>query len=191
MSYYHHIPHAFSGQVSYTVGDSVLEIGGDEAQSIGYDSISTIILQYDPTRIELNRYITTIVHTNGKIEITNSSYVSFGEFHEHNEAYCEFIEALHEKASEVNPNISYHQGTTKINYIFSIFISVFIVVVLLFAIFYSFSHQFMGLVAVKVIVLLFSFPYLITYIKNNRPQPYDPKQIPSEVLPNEKHFVKQ
>jgi hypothetical protein len=185
MQRYTHQAHAFSGEITYTLYEDHLTIDSTKADSyrIAYSQINSIAIEYDPTRVELNRYLTTVTHSKGKLKITNSSYISFGEFDEHNKTYREFIMALHQQSFKSNPNINYHKGTTQLNYIFSYFIAFFIVMVLLFAIFYSLTHSFMGMVAVKVIVLLFSFPYLIEYIKKNRPQSYDPLDIPQEALP--------
>jgi len=185
MRQYHHQPNAFSGQRTYTLYDDHIEISSSNVstQSIAYNDIHSIQIQYDPTRVQLNQYITVIHYKGGKLKLTNSSYLSFGSFEEHNEAYHSFITKLHQEVSKNNPNINYFKGTSKYNYLFSIFSFFFIIVVILFAILFSWQHQFLGLVAVKVIVLLFSVPYLIAYMKRNKPQKYDPQTIPTDGLP--------
>jgi len=186
MQHYTHQLHAFSDPTTFTIEDKYLQIEPiqEASKQIEYGQIDAIYMQYDTIGGELEHYVTTLHTSMGRIKITNGSYQSLGVFTSHHQAYRDFIVALHQKCFEANPNIHYFKGTSKANYFLSLFIAFFIVTVLLFAIVFSFTHQFMGLVAVKVIVLFFALPYLVEYIKKNRPISYDPLHIPKDILPS-------
>lgn|GEM_PF-1826999 len=185
MDQYSHRINAFSAETRYKLYDEFIEISSNEEEkwTIKYATITSITLQNNSSSRDPDQYSATVIYKGGKIKITNSTYTTYGESFKQNVQYYQFIHALHHQVAQSHSNIKYNQRGTKLNYLLSVFTVIFIILALSIAIYYSFRHKFMGLVAVKVIVLLFATPYMIDYLKKNRPDTYDPLNIPDTLLP--------
>jgi len=185
MDQYSYRINAFSQENRYKLYEDFIEVSSNQEEKwiVNYANITSITLQNSSSNRDPDQYSATISYKGGKIQITNSAYNSNGESQKQNVQYYKFIQALHHKVASINSNVIYNQRGTKLNYLLSVFTVIFIVLALTFGIYYSFTHQFMGLVAVKVIVLLFATPYMIDYLKKNRPDKYDPLNIPDTLLP--------
>jgi hypothetical protein len=148
---------------------------------IPYSSIHAIHLKFDPSRFAPDKYLCQIYYDRDVEWISNSHYVSIGEFESRSESYCRLIEALHRPLAS-NPKIVFKQGISSGKYYFFIAIVVFMLISVGWAMISWFDGS-GSLIWARLGLLLVMAWMSIRYFKNNRPGYYDPMHIPDRLLP--------
>lgn len=171
---------------TYTVEEDSL-YWQDEAGRYGqlfFNDLSSIQSQFSPSRFQSNRYSVRIKSLDNNIlELTNTSYVSFSDFEDRSDTYVPFVRALHEKILRHNPGVNFQKGTSLSGYIFAIMVLVFTVAVVAVASAFFVLFGVFWVVLIKLALLIYYFPSLIRYVKRNKPDEYDPINIPNDILP--------
>lgn len=183
---YTHRPDALTSPLTYQLGEHAL-IWHDEKGRNGaleYASIKRVHLQYAPTRVQRDRYRLQLQTHNGKaFSISNSSYVSIGNFASHNREFSDFVRALHHRIAAHSPGATFEQGSSWPGYIATALVLLFtLLVIVLAGLYFLLAGQVM-IVLAKLLILAFYVPYLLKYLRNNRPGSYPPEEIPMRLLP--------
>ncbi|MCF8473975.1 MAG: hypothetical protein K9G26_04695 [Emcibacter sp.] len=171
---------------TYQVGDKSLRWQDDEGleTTLTYKDIISVEGQYTPSRVQPNRYRLRInSHTKGSVDITNTTYKGYGEFKENNDSYIPFVKDLHRKMVNCNPSINFKKGISLLGYILSIVTVAFLLIVVIVAGYFFFIYGLITIVIIKTAFVIYYFPSLIRYIKNNKPGIYDPINLPPEIIP--------
>lgn len=186
MTNYTHRLSILTEKRTYSVGDNALTWSDDDgtSDSLNYSNITRVTGKFDPSRVQLNKYSLKIHSRNrAPLEITNTSFEGFNDFSDHSDQFRAFSVTLHKKIRSKNPDAKFAKGSTPLGYLLSVFTTIFIgILILLAAIFFITSGMY-GIVIVKFLLIIFYFPSLLRYLKNNKPANYDPYNIPQEILP--------
>jgi len=178
--------HAFVPERTYRLTEDALtwEVEGKPLDGVHYDEISEVRLAYAPTRFAQNRYRAQVIfRAGGMAEFFNTTYRGPGVFPEQNIEYVAFLAALHEVLAMHGRDVRYRQGNSIAAYVGNWLLVTFIAVMLAVVAVMLFAWGGTWLVIVKLVVVAALIPVLIRYMKNARPGDYDPRAIPSEVLP--------
>jgi hypothetical protein len=93
-----------------------------------------------------------------------------------------FVRALLASIAHANPSCRFRAGVTHLNFWGSTFILVASLFMLAYALM-AFGLPASGIVIVKLVILAFLVPLGLSWVKRNRPRPFDPDNIPQDVLP--------
>jgi len=171
---------------TYRIGEDALHWQDDDKPevSLPYADIKSVEAQFAPSRVQANRYLLRL-HSkhHGKVDITNTTYKGIGDFEELNETYVPFVRELHRKIAKVNPAAQFKQGSSWAGYIFSIFVTIALVLVIIGAGMFFLAVGMLWIAAIKLVILLFFFPRLMCYVKRNKPGNYDSCNLPVKILP--------
>lgn len=140
-----------------------------------FKDITEIHLSYEPTKNYGNIFKCAITAKNRSLTLSNRRYISIGNFEYHSEQYSAFITTLHAQLSYQSAQFT--RGKSKSRYWLEIPI-VIISFTILTMLISSFGTIYMGLSFLAI-----SLYKLIPYYKLNYPGTYDPKQIPTNLLP--------
>ena len=139
---------------------------------------------FDPTRVQLNRYVLNITTRKGKqIKLASMSYKGISDFEDLAPSYAAFVRALHEQMARINPSIQYVRGISKLGYAMSMLVMVFLIALLGVAGFLLINGVTHPIVWVKLALLLYFTPMLYKYLKRNKPGVYDPAHVPEDLIP--------
>lgn len=183
---YSHRKSAVDFNQTYTVEEDSLS-WQCEAGKFGrlcYDTITSVEGKFSPTRFQPNRYSLRIKsYDNNALEITNTSYISFGNFEDRSNSYVPFVRTLHEKILRHNPGVNFQKGTSWGGYIFTIIVVTFIVTVIAVAGIFFVLFGLFWVTLIKLALLIYYFPSLLRYVKRNKPGEYDPINLPDDIIP--------
>lgn len=154
----------------------------DREGLIPWTSITAIRLRFEPSRAETRRYAMRI-KAGVEYTITNVNYRGIMDFEEQSAEFAEFVHELHNMLSQKNPSVVYRSGSTLPAYIANVLLSVFVLLILLVIGYIFLRSGLYGIVAVKTVIILFYIPTMLVLLKKNRPRPYDPTDIPSDLIP--------
>lgn len=154
-----------------------------ERQSYSVGEIDRMRMRYHPGRIKHNNYETELHLNNGVVlKIPSLHYVSFGNFQDQGEEYKNFLQALAEKARELNPEFGVTVWSHPVAYFIYLLMMIALYIVLIVVIFSLFAY--VGwLVLVKIALIAFYTPTLVRYFKRNRPSAKKQYPIPEDLLP--------
>ena len=117
------------------------------------------------------------------LQLKSQHYRGLADFEDRNEAYREFVTALHKLLAAANPNVAYKKGISVAVYIASM--AIFIIAGILFPIIAIFAliagSTIYGIIG--IIGSLFLIIRMVTYSKKNKPGNYEPDNIPPNLLP--------
>lgn len=154
-----------------------------ERQSFSVGEIDRMRMRYHPGRIKRNNYETELHLNNGVVlKIPSLRYVSFGNFQDQGEAYKTFLQALANKARELNPEFGITVWSNPVSYFLYLFMMIGMYAILIFVIFTLFAYI-QWLVFVKIALIVFYTPMLVRYFKRNRPSTKKKFPIPEDLLP--------
>ena len=178
--------HAFVGPRTYRLTDDALtwEDDGKPLDGVFYDDIAEVRLAYFPTRAATNRYRARIVfRRGGMVQIFNTDYRGFLDFHEQNAGYVAFIAELHRRLAARGKDVVYRLGNSPAAYLGNILLTIFIFAMIAFAFFFFVAVGIGWVAVVKLVVVLAFVPVLIRYLQRARPGTYDPLKLPAAALP--------
>ena len=180
--------HSFLTNIrTYKLGKKALfwQEGEGVEQYLPYGDIISVEGLFNPSRVQGNRYLLRLkTRSLGNIDITNTSYKSYGEFEEHNQTYLPFVESLHKKINEESPATRFIKGISQAGYVASIITAILLLIVLLVAGYFFLTNGLITVVIIKTIFIIIYYPSLIRYIKSNKPGVYDPLKLPHEIFPH-------
>lgn len=153
-------------------------------REIPFRDIVGIELAFAPTRPERNRYRCGLLLQKGEtIEFFNRTYRGVYDFHDTSAEYVAFVRALHEAVAQRNPACRFAAGVSGGRYALNVAALVFAALVVAVALVCFLLIGLVWVVAVKLILIAFYAPAALRWLKRNQPRTYDPRAIPSELLP--------
>jgi hypothetical protein len=182
---YAYRPRMLGAGNSFRLGAHSLEwnIGGYPGQ-IAYPMMSTIRLSYRPSNLGSPRMMAEIWPRSGaKIEIASASYKSPVAFEDQGPDYRAFILELHKRVAASGGECKFEAGFAAWRWWPMVAISIAAAIGLLFVVIQTLRNGDM-----PTMVLVAGFVFLFWWqmwplIKRNRPERYDPHNIPDRVLP--------
>ena len=184
---YSHRKSATDFKRTYTVEEDNLS-WKDEVGRCGqlfFSDIVNVEGQFSPSRFQSNRYIVRIeCKDSNTLAITNTNYISFGDFEDRSNTYVPLIRMLHEKILRHNPGVNFLKGTSWGGYIFANMMVIFTIVIVAVAGAFFVLFGLFWVTLIKLVLLIYYFPSLIRYVKRNKPGEYDPLNLPNDILPS-------
>lgn len=169
---------AFQKDVFWEINNLEIIRTTDGVQNrIPFKKISSIRFFYHPARYRTNQYMCEIKGDNIKYKISSVSYESFANFKSKATDYNFFIEELYKEVKKGNPKCVFRIGNSVVIYFTHIIITLFVLVVLYFAL--SFLG---GIIFIKLIVLGFYLIYTIKSLVINKPKIITSNELPKSVL---------
>jgi len=157
--------------------------GGEKKGAFPFSEIVSIRLSFTPTRFDFARYCCVVKRFNGWREtIVSTSYAGIGSFEDRSSSYAAFVRRLVAEAARANPAIRFEAGESRIKYWGSIAILVG-AFALLAVVVLSIGLAPTWLVIAKLAVIAFLLPVGLLWTAKNRPRPFQPQEIPPQVLP--------
>jgi hypothetical protein len=157
--------------------------GGEKKGHFPFSEIVSIRLSFTPTRFDFARYRCVVKRFNGWREtIVSTSYAGIGSFEDRSASYAAFVRRLVAEAAQANPAVRFEAGESRLKYWGSIAILVG-AFALLAVVVLSIGLAPTWLVIAKLAVIAFLLPVGLLWIAKNRPRPFQPQEIPLQVLP--------
>jgi len=177
--------HAFVPEATWRLdGDRLIIQSERQDTRVPLSSVTEFRLAYDPTRVALDRYRCDLRLTDGRrLTLLNKFYVSFGEFETRNETYGAFVRALAAAVYRANPACRFRIGRGRWRYVSGIMAMTVTLLVLSYLLLVTGGTAISWIVVAKLAILLVMVPFAISYIRKNRPRPFDPQAVPETLLP--------
>lgn len=178
----------FTGHETFTLKENKLYIETTKknklAISLPFTQVKKVNLIYVPGyKNTPELYQCTLKTTNNKtIKISNNHYESFGDAYPKNIEYSTFITALH-KELETYKNITFEKGTSSSAYrVYTIIFGFLLLCLLSIGIIGLIKQEVNVGISMLIGTILFGgFFYRLS--KSYKPEKYNPKEIPSSVIP--------
>lgn len=179
---------AFTKTQTFVLDAGKLDIltEGGAPRSIPLTDVQQVRLAYDPTRFEPDRFrceFTT--RQNWQWEFFNRSYAGVATFTETTAEYRRFVREFHAQVARANPACRFLAGCSPGQYTFNVACLAFAALMVVGAVIFFWNVGFHALAGVKLLLILAFTPMALGWIRRNRPQPYEPHSIPTNVLPRE------
>jgi hypothetical protein len=172
---------------TFSLEDNALlwqEEGKPSIIKIALNDISSVQPVFDPTRVQLNRYVLNLKTTNGKtIKLASTSYKGISDFEDQAASYTPFVQALHAQLAKANPSALFVKGISKTGYFFSFLVLIFLALLFVIGGLLLLNGVTHPVIFIKLVLLLFFIPALWRYLKCNKPGTYDPMNLPANILP--------
>jgi len=148
------------------------------------DEIAQVWLAYQPTRDEAQRFTCTLVTKAGaKLPFTNREYRGILDFVRHDAEYTAFVREIHH-ALRRRKDVAYHGGVGAARHALGAGCLVLGLVTALIAVAVVLASMGFVLIAVLKLVLIGVLtPRALRWVSRNKPSTYDPRSIPTELLP--------
>jgi hypothetical protein len=157
--------------------------GGPHAGHFDFSEIASIRLEYGATRFDAARFLCSVSRFNGWTEqIVSSEYTRFADFIDRRADYVPFVRTLIAATAAANPKCQFVAGSGSGRYWLNIAALMFSALIVALAA-VSFGIPLTAVIVTKAIVILFLLPRAIAWIRRNKPRPFDPANIPADVLP--------
>jgi hypothetical protein len=157
---------------------------GGPVTMIAYSQIKQIKPRFDPTRVQLNRYVLEVLLNNGRTyKIASMTYEGISNFKDQAEQYRDFVKAFHQRLANANSTVTFKKGISGLGYVASISVLVFLIFLLIIAVAFILTGTVNVIILAKLIFLIFGIPTLIRYIRRNKPATYDPNQLSKDIVP--------
>ena len=175
---------AFEDPRTWVVDDTGLSWNDGKAKRhVRFDEIATIRLEYGATRFDSARFLCSVVGPNGWTEqIVSTGYSGLADFTDRRPDYVPFIRALIAATAAANPKCQFVAGSNAGKYWLNVASLVFAAVVIAIVA-VSIGIPLTAVILAKGIVIAFLLPRAVSWVKRNRPRPFDPAQPPADVLP--------
>jgi hypothetical protein len=180
---------AFTPKTTASLGDDGFTFAAADApgRTYSYEQISAVRLSYEPSRASGNIFFCRI-YVKGQrgpaASISSTTYRGFLDFEPQFDSYLAFVAALHARLAAHGSKVSYRAGVSAFAYwgnaAFLTIVGVFSVM-LLAPIIGDANISATSWFRIEMILAL--LPVVFLWFWSNRPRPYDPKDIPGDVLP--------
>ena len=146
-------------------------------------SVARVRLSFDPSRMQRNRFRCHLHNANVKCgTIQNISYKGIADFEDRSATYNSLIRALIPRIAAMNPGCVFKTGTSHLNWWAQFVFLLAAFSLLAFVIFVMYSA--IGwMIIVKLLIIAFFIPVVISWFTRNLPRTFDPKAIPERLLP--------
>lgn len=162
----------------------VLGSTGKTTFEIPFQDIARVELAFAPTRPERNRYRCGLTLRGGEtIEFFNRTFRGIHDFQDTSAEYVAFVRALHEAVAAHHPACRFAAGVSGGRYALNMAALGFAALVLAVALVCFLLIGLVWVAAVKLLLIAFFTPASLRWLKRNKPRTYDPRAIPSELLP--------
>jgi len=178
--------HALTPAVVFELGENALAMvrEGGSTDTVPLASLRELRLKYSPSRAELNRFECHLATQDGRrYVLTNRTYRGPLRFEDTSAAYVEFVHALVDAAQRSAPQCRFLAGAGWPSFVLNLGCTLFTLVMLVIAVTLLASIGGSGLVYLKLALILFFLPFALRWVKRNRPRPFDPALVPTELLP--------
>lgn len=165
-------------------GDTLYRETEDQATfAIPLKEITKVSLAYEPTRMQTRRYRCYLHNALGKVAtIQNEHYKGFASFEDRSATYTLFLLLLISRVAAINPECQFFTGVSYLRWIANavFFFGVFgLLIVVMFFMFTAIGW----LVIVKLAIIAFFIPVVIRWFVKNKPNTFNPSEIPKDLLP--------
>lgn len=177
---------ALEPETTLAIEDGALRVTRNEAADVWpLPDIALVRLSFNPSRFDLARYQCRLIRRGGeKLVVTSTSFVGFGRFENQRDGYRDFIAALHQAMIDGGAvGARFMRGDSPKRYWSSLGCAGAGLLMLLVALLVTGFIFIPAVAAAKLVVLLVTIPWCVKYARVNRPADYDPRSIPSELLP--------
>jgi hypothetical protein len=168
-------------------GDSlVLKEGEAPEQRVALRDVARIRLAFGPTRVQDGLYICSIWrkgHARPWVTLHSQSYRGFADFEDHTEAYRTFVQALNDAVARSNPAAKFEAGSSTFMYALNIGCLGLGAIALAWVLIITNGEGWSEITITKAFLVLGMIPLGIAWISANRPRTYDPRSIPTNVMP--------
>jgi hypothetical protein len=160
---------------------------GELPNTYSYDQISQVRLSYEPSRASGNIFFCRVYvkGVSGPVaSIPSTYYRGFLEFEPQFDGYLGFVAGLHAQLVARGSKVSYRAGVSQLAYwgnaAFFIIVTMFSMLLLVPIIA---EAQISATSWFRIEMIFALAPLVFLWFWSNRPRPYDPQQIPPEILP--------
>lgn len=173
-----------TNETHWSIADGALiERDGAAETRIPLTDVTSLRLDFDPSRVETNRYRCVLRCANGReIPLLSVSYTGFADFEDRGAAYSAFVAALIAALARHNPACRFLTGKAKATYIPEILLLAVSAVMLLFILLLM-GIPLIGIALLKLGLVAALFPAARDYIARNRPRTFAPDAPPADLLP--------
>jgi hypothetical protein len=182
---YSYRPRMVGAGSSYRLGPHSLEwnLGGYPGQ-VSYPMIDMIRLGYRPSNFGNRRFVAEIwSRKRPKLEIASSSFKSMVSMEDQGAAYRVFIQELHRRVAESGGNCRFEAGFAAWRWWPMVAISIATAGALAYVFVTTLGSGDLGTSALVVGFAGLFVWQMWPLIFRNRPEPYDPRNIPDRVMP--------
>ena len=165
-------------------GINLTQLSG--VQSIKWDNIREIRLQYAPTRFIADRYTCAVnLHSGGTVWFSSHYYLSFNNFRNDGLAYAQFVKKLIETVAQKSPTCSFRSGAGTLSYLLNLAVMIFTGGMLVVIGMLLMALGLTWMVGVKLLVIFFLIPRALRWLRHNHGQSFTASSIPMGMLPQE------
>jgi len=168
-------------------GDAlVLREGAAAERRVPLVNIERIRIAFEPTRVQDTLYTCRIWIKGRSSPFTvlhSQSYRGFADFEPHDLAYRGFVEALNAAVAERNPGAKFEAGASSWGYAANIGVLVLGAMALAWVLLLTGGEGWSAITITKALLILAMIPLGIAWVRANRPRSYDPRAIPTNVMP--------
>lgn len=182
---------------SYTVRKSVLESARtwtvdenglswsapDSSGRLAFSDMRAIRLDWSASRFDTARHTVRVSGRTGTAAaIVSTSYKGIGNFSDQAECFVPFVRALIGLAHRANPHCEFWAGASPVKYAGNV-LALAAGVLALAAVLLTIGSPLTGLIAMKILLIVFLAPLGVRWLIVNWPRRFDPRQIPADLLP--------
>lgn len=163
--------------------DSFGWVAEDFRDECPFVEVMQIRLEYAPGRFVEKMYRCEVRMRSGKAwHLQSQHFAGLAQFEDRGEIYRDWVENLISRVSAQQPQCRFVCGVSWLSWLFN---SLFLCgSLLLLAMVLFFLWTAVGWWAIlKMLIIAFFLPRAFLWITRNRPKPFDPRQIPREMLP--------
>jgi hypothetical protein len=177
--------HAFEKQRTWRIDAAGVSWSAeDKSGRFDFSEISTIRLQWAASRADHARYACQVARANGWTEtIVSTHYDGPMQFPDRRGTYLPFVHELVRRTAAANPACHFRAGTTPVRFLGNL-TAMIAGLALLALVALTLGVPFTGIVVMKLIVIAALLPLALAWFKKNRPRPFDPANIPADILPS-------
>ena len=171
-------------QILRIAGAEIVRDDGQVVSHYLFIEVNEMRLSFDPSRAVTDRFRCDLeLVTGNRITIANRSFRGFNDFEDRSAAYVAFVERLARTLADANPACRFLAGKPPMNYWLQI-LFVGAALLALTSALIAFGLAYLGVTAwVKLALVLILTPVLVRWMRKNRQRPFDPRAIPSDLLP--------
>jgi hypothetical protein len=151
---------------------------------IPYAEIRELRLSFAPSRFDSFRYRCDLRVGRRTISFVSTHYAGVGDFENRAESYGSLVRGLVERVAAANPSCRFRAGKRPVVYWAEHIFLFAMIVLLVFVIGTLSGFNFSTIVWVKLGIVVTYIPLVAAYTRKNWPQHFDPKAIPTELVPD-------
>jgi len=182
---YGHKPKVIGGEIVFKIeGDQLTWVDGVNSDSLALHQIESVRLSFRPANLTLHRYRCDIRQRLGRrIWFSNISLRGLADLNADDPAYRSFVSELCRRIAERSPKAVFLGGEPMWRYAPGLMFTISLAIAVLFLGFEAVRSANWGLLAIVAFIGGYVAWQMGLWIVKNRPAPFDPRAIRSDLLP--------